>query len=128
MKNLKELIIEKLQLNKNIEAPKDVDEINDPNYWEVGDILYGTWGYSMNIPIFYKILKRTAQSFTIVELPKKLVSGHYNSYHFEEVPDENKPIKEKPKTVRIKKFGGLAVDRTYLRKWNGKPVAGDDMD
>lgn len=134
MKKLNQFILEKLKLSKNDnEDHSDIDEIHDPTYWEVGDILCGTWSYTMTIPYFYKILKKTGKSFTIIELPKKLVSGHYNSYHFEEVPDETKEPKGKPKNVRIRnvswdKYGVVAADKINLRKWDGKPLVGDDMD
>lgn len=126
--SLNTYIKESFKINKDTKFVDQEEEINNPEYWYPDDILCGTWSYTMTIPYFYKILKRTAKSFTIVELPKKLVSGHYNSYHFEEVPDETKPIKEKPKTVRINKFGHLVVDKVHLHKWDGKPLSGDDMD
>ncbi len=128
MKNINQFIIEKLKLSKDKEIVPDA-ALDDPTYWEVGDIVCGTWSYSMTIPYFFKILKRTEKSFTIVELPKKLVSGHYNSYHFEEIPDETKQPTKKPQNVRIKRgLNAVYVDRIHLRKWDGKPLSGDDMD
>ena len=131
MKSLNNFIIEKLKLSKDSKLITDPDApLDDPTYWEVGDIICGTWSYTMTIPYFYKILKRTEKSFTIVELPKKLVSGHYNSYHFEEVPDETKKPTKKPQNVRIKRgLNAVYIDnRIHLRKWDGKPLVGDDMD
>ena len=103
--------------------PKDP---GDPSTWQVGDILCGVWSYSMTIPYFYKILKRTSKSFTLAELDKKLSSGHYNGM-YEEIPDEKK-IVGKPQNVRINKWGSVKVGRVSLSLWDGKPVSGCDLD
>ena len=66
---------------------------DDPNTWEEGDVLYGVSHYSMTLPYFYKVIKKTAKTFTLVELTAKLASGHYNGY-FSEVPDDSKLEKD----------------------------------
>lgn len=125
MKKFYQYIIEKLKIDKDIKS-QDKDS-NDPNTWDEGDILSGTFCYNMTIPYFYKVIKKTAKTFTLIELPKKLASGHYNGL-FSEVPDDSKEPKAKPKTVRINKWGSLFIGRVHLHLWDGKPVEGDDMD
>ena len=128
MKNIIEYITEKLKLNNQSELNDTSEEdLNDPSKWKQGDILCGIWSYTMVIPYFYKILKRTPKSFTIVELKKKLSSGHYNG-QFTVVPEEPHKTEDKPVTARINKWGGVSVKNVTLHKWDGKPLHGDDMD
>ena len=129
MINIKDFIFEKLKLNKDIEIGADKKE-DDPTTWDVGDILSGTFGYSMTIPVFFKVIKKTAKQFTVVKLSKKLASGHYNG-SFEEVPDESKldqDLKRNQIRARINKRNHLVIDDVYVSLWDGKPVHGDDMD
>lgn len=129
MKTIYNFILEKLNLNNDSKiSQKNVDPY-DPTDWKAGDILCGTWGYNMTIPVFYRIEKRTSKSFTIVELEKKLVSGHYNG-QFEEEPDLKAKSTYKQQNVRINKHGHLYITskRVLLHKWDGKPIYGNDMD
>ena len=105
----------------------------DPNTWTVGDTLYGVSHYSMTLPYFYKVIKKTAKTFTLVELTAKLASGHYNGY-FSEVPDDSKlekDLKGEQIRARINKYNNLVVGKSskiYLKLWNGEPVEGCDLD
>ena len=101
---------------------------NDPSTWEVGDILSGTFGYSMILPRFYKIIKRTAKSFTVVRLEGKIVSGHRNGQWEEIATDDLYDENEPPITARINKHGTVHVKDVYVTLWDGKPIYGDDMD
>lgn len=130
MKQLTDYILESFKINskvvkKNNEKPKDNDD------WEVGDILSGTYGYNMTLPIFYKIVKRTAKMIIVVKLSKKLHSGHYNG-SFEEVPNETKEEQDlKGHQYRAKLKDGkdyAMVDGHFVKLWDGKPVWGNDMD
>ena len=128
MKKIQNFIIEKLIINKDIKSkPKNSD---DPTTWDVNDILCGTWGYNMTIPEFYKIVKKTPSGFSLINLTKKLVGGHYNG-NYEVVPDDSKlaqDMKQKPKSCRIRHGKYVKCDNCYLHLWNGEPVSGNDMD
>ena len=126
---LNEALIKKdTKLDKNSYKKAD-----DPNTWTVGDTLYGVSHYSMTLPYFYKVIKKTAKTFTLVELTAKLASGHYNGY-FSEVPDESKlekDLKGEQIRARINKYNNLVVGKSskiYLKLWNGEPVEGCDLD
>lgn len=127
MKDILKFINEKLRLDKNLKnTPKDP---NDPDTWLVGDILAGTAGYSMQLPRFYVITKRTAKTFTVKRIAGTIISGHRNG-QWEEMPDKNEiknPSGPESK-ARINKWGGLQVDGHHVSLWNGKPLHGDDMD
>lgn len=111
--------------NKTTGKYRNADQ-EDPDTWDVGDILAGTAGWSMNLPRFYKITKRTSKQFTCVRLKGKIVSGHKNGQWTEVATDEVIPGEEYK--ARITKYGALKIDDTYVRLWDGKPLHGDDMD
>lgn len=126
---LNEALIKKdTKLDKNSYKKPD-----DPNTWTVGDTLYGVSHYSMTLPYFYKVIKKTAKTFTLVELTAKLASGHYNGY-FSEVPDDSKlekDLKGEQIRARINKYNNLVVGKSskiYLKLWDGEPVEGCDLD
>lgn len=126
---LNEALIKKdTKLDKNSYKKAD-----DPNTWTVGDTLYGVSHYSMTLPYFYKVIKKTAKTFTLVELTAKLASGHYNGY-FSEVPDDSKlekDLKGEQIRARINKYNNLVVGKSskiYLKLWDGEPVEGCDLD
>ena len=126
---LNEALIKKdTKLDKNSYKKAD-----DPNTWTVGDTLYGVSHYSMTLPYFYKVIKKTAKTFTLVELTAKLASGHYNGY-FSEVPDDSKlekDLKGEQIRTRINKYNNLVVGKSskiYLKLWDGEPVEGCDLD
>lgn len=125
MKLINNYINEKLVLNKTTKIIKS--DPNNPDTWKVGDILAGTAGYSMRLPEFYKIVKRTAKSFTVQQMKGKIVSGHRNG-QWEEIADEDAPLIEKTYTGRIRKYGGVQVNGVNVHLWDGKPLYGDDMD
>ena len=130
MKKLSNYITEKFKINsKSVSKESDPD---NPKTWDVGDILGGTYGWSMTLPIFYEIVKRTTSQFTLVKLSKKVVSGHHNG-SFEEIPDESKreqDLKGKQIRARLSKnlTHSLKVDGHYVSLWDGKPIWGNDLD
>lgn len=131
MKSIIQFLNEGFKINSKTVTKQDSDP-NKPSTWGPGDILSGTFGYSMTLPVFYYIVKRTNTQFTLVKLSKKVVSGHHNG-SFEEVPDESKlqkDLKGEQIRARLSKRGGnyLKVDGHFMHLWDGKPVWGNDLD
>ena len=133
-KNIKNLLenIFNDDIFKPNDINQDIQDIGDhPNTWDVGDILCGTYNYSMIIPYFYKIIKRTNKSFTVVRLSEKVVSGHYNG-QYTVIPDKSKTENDIKNNrwmhVRINKWNRVHVQDVYVTLWDGKPLHGDDMD
>lgn len=111
---------------KNPTAISKEKNNKDPETWEIGDVLAGTFGYSMTLPRFFKIIKRTAKQFTCIRLKGKIVSGHRNG-QWEEVPTDE-PYDNTQYTGRINKWGYVKIDDIAVKIWDGEPLYGDDMD
>ena len=128
MKDLNAYLFEYLLGKDNPEAISKGKDPEDPDTWDVGDILAGTYGYSMTLPRFFKIVKRTPSQFTLVRLRGKIVSGHRNGQWEEVATDEE--YGGKPVICRLRKGrSSLKVDNyVYVKLWDGKPLYGDDMD
>lgn len=114
---------DKIRNNKRTDAPST---------WEVGDILCGCYHYSVTLPYFYKIIKKSNVQFTLQRMEEKLVSGHYNG-QYEVIADDKEDEKEKPIKVRVNKYGRVQVGSGWgaviLRLWDGKtPLKGNDLD
>lgn len=102
------------------------------NKVKVGDILAGTWGYSMVIPCFYMVTKVTPKGVKMYEL-EKTRSGMQG---YEEPVFPHRPKDGECKEVYAKpcekwdgywKTGGR-YDHRYLTKWNGRKIWADYMD
>lgn len=127
MKNLYHYIIEKFVINKNTKVSSTTKE--DPHNWEIGDIVCCIAGYSMCLPRFYKITRKTPKGIVVKRMGGKIVSGHRNG-QWEEIADENAPLGEEFKG-RITQRGtyiAVKIDGNSVHYWNGKPLHGDDMD
>lgn len=106
---------------------------------KVGDILCGTWGYSMTIPCFFKVIAMTDKRLKVVELPKQMVNctdGGYNQQGYE-MPvnvDTIRLTSKQSQLARQSKYDsnrfvvGSNYDARYLRLWDGKPIWADYMD
>jgi hypothetical protein len=103
---------------------------------EVGDIMCGTWGYSMTLPQWYKVVKRTNKTVWIVELNETIVSGRRNGY-WESMPSDVTHIdyhtgKEILLRRKVKECNGECVEAQYGRHvwvWDGKSsLSCNDMD
>ena len=128
MKQLDKYIIEKLHLNKDIETAEERDK-SKPENWEVGDIIYSNFSYSMIIIDFYKIVKISGKTFTFRKLKDKIVSGNGQAGKSVPIPDEFDTKETEEKRARINKFGDVKLDKyTYCYYWNGEPVAFDHLD
>ena len=105
---------------------------------KVGDILAGTWGYSMVIPCFYKVTKVTPTGCKVVQLKSVMVrstDGGYNQQGYEMPTKENESRDGKEVLARyIEKYGeykvGSSRDYTarYIKKWDGQPIWADYCD
>lgn len=126
MISLKEALIGKHNADSSspVYNGSQLDELQDPNAWNVGDYIYITYNYNACIPVFYKIEKKAGKAtFYLREYGKKIVKGAYNSpAGYECIPDSMVPTNE-TKTVRMSK-GVVRIDKHISTRWDGKPVHG----
>ena len=103
---------------------------------KVGDILAGTWGYSMTIPCFYKVTKITPTGCKVVQLAKYMcrsTDGGYNQQGYELPLKTLKERDAKEQLARfIEKWGeykiGSKYDARHIRPWDGQPIYADYCD
>lgn len=100
---------------------------------KVGDILAGTWGYSMVIPCFYKVIKLTEKRAKVIELGRRMVSDDGYGQRGYEVPTDYPKDWGKEEQARPYKDGeywlvGSRYSLRFLSKWDGKPIWADYMD
>lgn len=105
------------------------------NEIKVGDILAGTWGYSMVIPEFFEVIGKTAKTLKVRRLEKEMLKPNAYGQQGYEVPAE--PLRNDERefegTARLSIEGGLYVKmeyrtRVFVEKWNGRPIWADYMD
>lgn len=99
---------------------------------KVGDILAGTWGYSMTIPCFYKVTKITPTGCKVIELDHRMVrsgDGGYNQMGWEmPVLDSVKPYAKEHIARYIPRWEewqvGSKSDHSarYISKWDGREI------
>lgn len=104
---------------------------------KVGDILAGTWGYSMRIPSFYRVTKVTPKRVKAIELEKYMVRSTDGGYFQQgyERPVEPYVIDERAKEVictpdadgyvRIPIGYGSCM---WAKVWDGQDIWADYMD
>lgn len=98
---------------------------------KVGEIYHRSWGYSMTINTYFKVLSVKGKSAMVIELQKDVVKGCMQQGY---VVANNSPEKGAvPQKALIKDDGTIKVKHysdkyeTY-RKWDGKPDYEDHMD
>ena len=107
-------------------------KINDMNEIKVGDILAGTWGYSMIIPEFFEVTGKTAKTLKVRRLEKEMLRPNACGQQGYEVPAE--PLRDDVSpfsgTARMSVHGGLFVKMEYahVKKWDGRKIWADYMD
>lgn len=99
---------------------------------QVGDILAGTWGYSMRIPCFYRVVGLTEKRAKVVELGHKMVRSTDGGYFQQgyEMPDDSR-LESRVQLARPYKDAwlvGSKYNERYLCKWDGSPIWADYMD
>ena len=110
------------------------DKEKDYSLWEIGDIVYTYWGYSMTIIDYYEIIRKTGKGFVLKGLKDKIVSGNGQRGESVPIPKEYKKSKYNGNVefdilkARINKNGYLRADNKSVYLWDGKPKSFDHMD
>ena len=101
------------------------DVYHDPSVPKVGDILYSSWGYSMTLVDFYKVIKvsPSGKSVTLQKLESEVVSG--DSMTGYKMPTQYVDRRERPiKNKRVKpdndRYSVKLNSSANAYKWDGK--------
>ena len=90
---------------------------------EVGDILYGTWGYDQTNVNFYQVIRTTKCTVDMMPLAKKTheQTGWAQRYV---LPDTEKSFDPDSvlKRRRVDKYGSVKAEYCSVSKWEGQPV------
>jgi hypothetical protein len=108
--------------NKKI---KDMKKIED---WTTNDVLYTKGGYGCTIVTFYKVIKRTAKTLTVIRIEKSNIGDNPANCHT--VPADGLSACEyaTEEVARINKYGNAHIknDPLSLKFWDGTPVWTDN--
>jgi hypothetical protein len=138
MKNLKDILVEKLSIDSiseklsidsiSLEKEESTDNIED---FKVGDILVSVFSYTMTIVEFFKIVKKSGKkTFYLQPIAREVVSGDNMrgkcapKQPIEYICDEIRIIGSRDGKLRGGKSPGYRPMYTYT----GEPVYFDHMD
>ena len=105
---------------------------------KVGDILAGTWGCTMTIPVFFKVTKITPKQVKLAQYDGLMVQptdGGYGQQGYE-MPDFTRGQGDAVGMWRTCSYNGKPYLRVRMSNgehvipdvWDGKPVWADYMD
>jgi len=125
MRNITAFLLEKLTLSDKTKSPNSKIEPEDPDYWEVGDVLVSCWSYSMSYNHYWCIIKKIGKAtFECARVPEKIISG--GGWQGEDMPDMEKynEAKAEKQKFRVNKYGRVYEARgggwSAMFKWDGK--------
>jgi len=104
------------------------------NEIRVGDILAGTWGYSMIIPCFYRVIKVTPTGCKVIQLDKRMVQSTDGGYFQQGYEMPLRDTIQRGATEKLARYDGDCYKigsrstAEYIRPWDGKPIWADYMD
>jgi len=100
-------------------------ELKASDHFELGDIIYSSWGYEQTNVNFYQVVKVTAKSIKVREIGQEMEKGsmydHGMAHRTLAVKDA---FLEKAEefTLRVRPEGRLSSRRSeYFSKWDGSP-------
>ena len=108
------------------------------NPFEVGDIIHTSWGYSMTLNSFYRVMRVTAKTVWLRELEKVTVipeTGVNHGYCGQEVPTHD--ISPRGEETRHRVLPGpswrpdeptVKTEHGYAEKWDGEPKHFNTLD
>lgn len=98
-----------------------MDNRDNARTWKVGDILDATFHYSMAIPAFYIVVKRTDSTIWAERIGCDVKSADRWGQSGTKVPNIEKRTGE-IEMHRISKRGTARFNDSWTRVWDGRPV------
>ena len=93
----------------------------------IGSILVCSWGYSMTLVDFYKVIKETAKTVLVQAIGSKEISDTMGYLSGHAIPDENKILEEQLRVYKKYHDNGCSLKSRkrgfakYFSKWDGEP-------
>jgi hypothetical protein len=101
-------------------------EVKASDYYEIGDIVYNSWGYEQTNIDYYQVVKITPKGIEVAEIKSEIVEGsiysHGMAYDLTALKDQFIEDGETYK-LRVYAAGRLSKPESYYHfsKWDGKP-------
>lgn len=125
MDNISNYINEALLSREKTNAISKSKDPDDPNTWEVGDVIYGHYGHIVTLPRFYRITKLRRNDFSVVRLKGKIIEGSKEKHEWTETATDE-IYSDKELKGKINKKDEVKVGDIIVRFWTGRPVKGYD--
>lgn len=107
-------------MNTTVETPKTMHE-----FYPVGSILKGSWGYDQTNIDFYEVIKQTPKGIKLQQVGKTQVESEEDGFTGKVVPDKTVKIgnafNKRPYTYM--EGWSILHEHAILRPWSGDPVA-----
>jgi len=115
------------------DVPKGVsekfDQFQEDNKIMPGDILCGIFGYSMTLPVFYRVVKRNGNTVTIQKLGHSIERtddvGNFTAMPIFQSSD-GETERRKVSTYGLAET--VRCEYCTLHIWDGRPIRGNDFD
>lgn len=95
------------------------------DFYELGDIVYNSWGYEQTNIEFYQVVRITNKTIEVRELSQSTVEDSTYSHGMadERVPQKDVFNSEKSYKLRVYAKGRLSSPESfyYFNKWDGRP-------
>jgi len=95
------------------------------DFYELGDIIYNSWGYEQTNIEFYQVVRIMNKTIEVRELSQSTVEGSTYSHGMadERVPQKDVFRSEKTYKLRVYAKGRLSNPESfyYFNKWDGRP-------
>ena len=88
------------------------------NSYNVGDILYSSWGYDQTNVDFYQVIDRTAATVTLAKISQNIVSQEKTYEHVAPIAGD---IVGKTFRAKISGYGVKVGYNNWANKWDGTP-------
>lgn len=94
--------------------------VEQKHEYQIGDILYASWGYDQTNINFYRVVRTTAATITIEEIGKDVKE---DGLMCGKATPNGVAKNDKIVTKRVGKYGRVKLSSfEYARKWDGKPM------
>lgn len=105
---------------------REANKVSAKDFYQIGDIVYNSWGYEQTNVSFYQVVRMTKRSIVVKQITQSQVEGSMEKHGMacDVIPEKDSFIIDgKEYMLRVKKDGILSQPNTvyYFKKWDGRP-------